>query len=261
MKKLTAVLIFIGLNTIFCENDPQIITELVASQQQLEYEKQNLIPLKQNLDTLKSQQAQQYQQVGFLYPSQITSYNIQIQNLTDILQNLKNSQTDIDQRTAVILKELAARAQLQRLQIEPGIASLERDILQTQEQMYIWTNTTFTLNSDQRLLLESLQNTLKSQKQQLAILQEQRLNIAAEELRQTSLINSAAQQQKAELAESQEAIQDEIFSIRAEIEGLQSAYAQAKMSYRPLTQQISQAQQGYDEQLKKIKMLEASTLK
>lgn len=257
------LLIFLTLALVFCENDLQTQNnnEIGPSpqQQQLEQEKQNLEQQKSNLEALKNQQFQQSQQIGVLYPSQITGYNIQIQNLTDVLQNLKTAERDITQTASAILQEQNSAAQLARDQIDPGIASLEQNILQTQEQIYVWTNNIFPLTPGQQLLLENLQTSLASQKQQLAVLRAQKLNISAEVLRQTRLINSASQQQKSELIESQTAIQDEIFSLRAEIERLHSAYAQVRMSYLPLNQQISQAQKNYDEQVKKVKALEETS--
>lgn len=257
------LLIFLTLSLVFCENDLQMqndneISQL-SRQQQLEQEKQNLEQQKSILETLKNQQFQQSQQIGVLYPSQLTSYNLQIQNLTDVLQNLKTTERDITQTATAILQEQNSAAQLARDQIDPLIASLEQNILQTQEQIYVWTNNIFPLTSSQQQLYENLKNLLESQKQQLAILREQKLNISAEVLRQTRLVNSASQQQKSELVESQTAIQDEIFSLRAEIERLQATYSQARMNYAPLSQQISQAQKNYDEQFKKVKALEEAT--
>src|SRR3989344_3526684 len=103
------LLIFVTLALVFCENDLQMQNDKEigqsSQQQRLEQEKQNLEQQKSSLEALKNQQVQLSQQIGIFYPSQLTSYNIQIQNLTDVLQNLKATERDITQTTYAILQE------------------------------------------------------------------------------------------------------------------------------------------------------------
>lgn len=268
------IFIFFSVVLMACENDlqyaggntPDLETlqkqfNLESQQLQLEQEKQNLEYQKQNLDALKSRHAQQTQQVGSSYPTQIYTNNIQIQNFTDILQNLKSAENDVNQAAAAVLREQNSAAQLARDQIEPAITKLEQNILQTQEQIYVWTNNVFPLMTQQQSLLQGLQNQLAFQQQQLDLLNAQRLNISAEVLQQTRFINSATQQQKSEIVDSQIAVQDEIFSLRTEVNRLQTAYSQTRMSLVPLSQQIAQAQKVYDDQEKKVRALEENLKK
>lgn len=231
-----------------------------AEQLQLEEARQNLEQQRQNVEALKAQHSRQSQQYEVGYPAQIAAYNTQIQNFTDVLQTLKAAEDDVNQATAAALRAQSSAAQLARDQIEPEISRLENDIIQIKQQMYVWTNTSFALTPEQRQLLGNLQNSLEYQQQQLDILKAERVNISAQILSQNRLIDSASQQQRSEIANEQAILQNEIFTLRAEIDRLQSFYAQTRMSLVPLNQQLEQAQKLYDDQLKRVRELEATLI-
>lgn len=237
-------------------------TQYTASVQQLQLDeaRQNLEQQRQNVDALKAQVAQQSQQYEVGYPAQIAAYNTQIQNFTDVLQTLKAAEDDVNQATAAALRAQNSAAQVARDQIEPQITQLENDIVQTKQQMYVWTNTSFVLTPEQRQLLTNLQNTLEFQQQQLDVLKAERVNISAQILNQNLLIDSASQQRKSEIANEQAILQNEIFTLRAEIDRLQTFYAQTRMSLVPLNQQLEQAQKLYDDQQKRLRELEATLI-
>ena len=230
-----------------------------ATQQlQLDEARQSLESQRQNLDVLKAQLAQQSQQYEVVYPAQIAAYNTQILNYTDVLQSLKSAENDVNQATAAALRAQSSAAQVARDQIEPQISQLENDIVQTKQQIYVWTNNTFALTPEQRQLLTNLQNSLGYQQQQLDVLKAERVNISAQILSQNLLIDSASQQQKTEIANEQAILQNEIFTLRGEINRLQAFYSQTRMSLVPLNQQLEQAQKLYDDQQKRVRELEAT---
>lgn len=261
MKKFYIFIIFFSWTLVFCNENIANQNEILALQQQLDQEKQNLEQRKQALDSLTSQQQRQAAEVGISYPSQINADVIQIQNLTDALQNLRAAQSSVNESATAALRQQSIAGGLARDQIDPAIALLQQNIIQTQGQIYVWTNNVFPLKPEQRTLLDSLQNRLALQNQQLEILNQQKLNINSQLLQQTRFIASTSEQRRNELADNQAALQDEIFSMRAELDRLRSAQAQARMSIMPLTQQLSQARKSYQEQLEKVKALEESLSK
>lgn len=255
---LFVLLPFLVLFYDSCQNDGNpVVTSIDASQQQLEIEKQNLERAKKYLDDLKMQLADQTQQLTQLIPSQIASAELQIQNLSDVLQNFRMAEQDIMEARASILQEQEFAVRIATAQIDPALFALQENIQQTQEQIISWTNTIYPLNIEQSTQLKNLQDLLSSQKQQLNSLTEQKLNISNEALFQTQLINSASQQQKIELVDSESNIQDQINFLREEIVRLEALQIQYKSSIENLNQLITKAQNNYEELLKKIKTLES----
>ena len=186
MDKINFILsLLLLLSLMFsCEEgmrDPAATTQQI----QLDDARQNLDAQRQNLDAVKAQLAQQSQQYEVVYPAQLAAYNTQIQNFTDVLQTLKSAEDDVNQATAAALRTQSSAAQVARDRVEPQISQLESDILQTKQQIYVWTNNTFTLTPEQRQLLTNLQNSLEYQQQQLDILKAERVNISAQILRKT----------------------------------------------------------------------------
>lgn len=259
-------LIFLTLSIMFfcfsCQNgEMPEIAPATTTQQQFEEENQKLAQQKSALDILKNQLTLQTQQMNLFYPAQITANTVQIQNLSDILDNLRLAEKDIADVTAALFREQNHAVQLARDQVDPAIASLQQNIQQTQGQIYVWTNNIFPLTTEQSSLLRGLQELLTVQKQQLESLVKQKSEISAQALNQTQLVNSLSQQQKTELIENQSALQDQIFYLRDEIERLQTAQAQHRMGLATLNQQINQAQKNYADQVEKVKSLEKSAVK
>ena len=190
-----------------------------ATQQlQLNEARQRLEFQKQSLDEINAQYARQSQQYEVGYPAQIAAYNTRIQNFMNVLQNLKAAEENVNFATEAALRAQSSAAQLARDQIEPQISELQNDTLQTKQQIYIWTNNTFTLTPEQRLLLTNLQNSLEYQQQQLNILKAERVRISAEILSRTIQFDTAALEQKREIANEQAVVQNEIFTLRGEID-------------------------------------------
>lgn len=261
MDKINFILGFLLVLLLMFSCEEIVQDSAVTTQQlQLEEARQNLDSQRQNLDTIKTQLAQQSRQYEVVYPAQIAAYNTQIQNFTDVLQTLKEAENNVNRATAAALRTQSNAAQVERDQIEPQISQLESDIIQTKQQIYAWTNNTFTLTPEQRQLLTNLQNTLGYQQQQLDILKAERVNISAQILSQNLLIDSTAQQQRADIANEQALLQNEIFTLRGEIDRLRNFYSQTRMSLVPLNQQLEQAQKLYDDQQRRVRELEATLI-
>lgn len=236
-------------------NLPKLAPEQVQ-QQLIEQENQKLEQIKALLSSLKNQYQTQSQLIDISYPLQISSNRTQIQNLTDILNSLQLSEKDIDSATNAVFREQNLVLQNRREQIEPAINNLQQSITQTQEQIYVWTNSGFSLTEPQRTLLKSLEDLLASQRQQLESLNKQKSDLSENALSQTRLINQLAQQQKSQIIESQTSTQEQIFFLRDEIERLNESQIQQRSVLTTLNQHINQTQKDYDNQFKKIKELQ-----
>ncbi len=241
---------FLGTMFLGCEDVQN--EEIMQARQILELQKSNL-------DSMKAQYELQNQQMTTNLPGQIADYHLRIQNSRDVLQMLKNSEQDINQSALSTSRLQNNAAQLARDQVEPQISQLERDLTQTKQQIYYWTNSGFTLTSYQQDLVNKLQTTLAIQQQQLDFLKTERINISSELLNQSQQLNRLNQEQIADLANEQSAIQREIFTLRSEILRLQTTYRQTKSSLIPLGQQLDQAQKLYDQQVEKLRSLEQNS--
>ena len=252
-----------------CQNDEAPETQrFISSQQQLEaeieLEKQNLEQQKKYLDDLKAQRTLQTQQLTQAIPSQITNHELQIQNLSDVLENLRLTEQDLSEAQTAFFREQSLALQLARDQLDPSISALEQQLQQIQQQITSWTNSLYALNSEQNAFVQNLKDLWNSQKQQLDQLNEQKLNISATALSETQWINQLSQQQRIELAATQATVQDQISILREEIEQLKTHETQYRASLLNLNQLISEAEKrfseaekNYTEKLKKIKSLES----
>lgn len=244
-----------------CQNDETSETQrFISSQQQLkiesEFENQKLDQQKKYLDDLKSQLTQQTQQLTQAIPSQITNRELQIQNLNDVLDNLRLTEQDLAEAQTAFFREQSLGLQLARDQLDPSISNLEQQLQQIQQQITSWTNSLYALSFEQNAFVQNLKDLWNSQKQQLDQLNEQKLNISATALSETQWINQLSQQQRIELATIQTSVQDQISVLREEIEQLKSHETQYRASLLNLNQLIAEAEKNYTETLQKIKSLE-----
>lgn len=232
--------------------------ELQTLEQELDQERKKTELQKQTLEELKSRQALQTEQLNISLPSQISSHQIQIRNLADTLQDQRLAEGDLNQAAAQALREHETAAQTAKNQFDSYIASLSESLQQTRQEINYWTNAIYNITPEKETRLQDLQNLLAEQSVQLELLREQRTNIDAEKLTQERTIGSISQQQKMGLIDNQDAIQNEIGTLREEIGKLQTVYSQTRMSLMPLSQQIRQDEKAYVEQLQKMQALETS---
>lgn len=225
---------------------------------QLDLERQKLELQRQTLESLKARRDQQLQQMTFLYPNQIGSNTIQIQNLTQSLQSQRVAESDIQASTTAAFREQSSAERYAIERINLDIEKLEASI--RQDTASLVSNPTQVGTIDEQTRLANLQILLAQQNEQLALLKEQRVNILANTYQQTKAINNISQGQKSDLISNQNSILNEISSLRDENLRLQNDVIQTRTSLIPLNQQINQAEQAYQESLRKVKTLEQSTV-
>jgi hypothetical protein len=226
----------------------------------LELERQKLELQKQNLEALRVHQNAQLQQTTTVYPTQITSNNLQIENLIDSQRNQRMAESDVNTAAAAALIEQTSQDRLARDQIDQTISDLETAIQQTKNAIGLGVDPTYALTSAEQDRMANLQNQLLQQISQLNLLKDQRLNISAGTLIQTRTISNLSQAQKADLISTQNTLQDQISNLRAENSRLQLEFNQTRMSLMPLSQQIDQAERAYQDQVLKVQNLEQSSV-
>lgn len=216
-----------------------------TEQTQLDQERLALTEIQQNLADLLAQQKQQVEQIRFSYPLQIEQAKSEIQNLTEILNQYRVSESDINQSANQLLGQQSTNARYAAELIDSEIQ------FRTEEMNRLQQLTPSSSNQDQIGIL----------KQQVAELRAQRVDLSASIIAQFQSINNQAQLQKAEVRESQADVQNQIFSMRQEILQLQTQRNQMQQSSATIAEQIQQQQQALTQQQAKIKSLEESVVK
>lgn len=245
------------ISYIACQKDESFETNQISlKQNQLNLEKQNLELKKKYLEDLKNQIVDQTQRLTKDIPVQISKSKRQIQELTDILQNLRLAEQDLLEAQTTIFRERTLATQIAREQIEQNITMLLSNLQQTELQLNLWIQFILPLSFEQNLFYQKMNESYLIQKQQLEELYKQKINITENELQQTRIINQISYLQKIEFADSQIIVQEEIFFLREVIEKLQLNENSYRSSLVNLNQLISQAQKQYETQAEKVKTLE-----
>jgi hypothetical protein len=221
-------------------------------------EHQKLEDMRQNLFNLRSQQSQNDQMMTLNSPARISENDQRIRNLLNLLQAHRLSENDVDQAANQALRDQNSQAQADRDQIDVSIQTVTDQIHQIEEQ-FNYTQIQPPLNAeDQRTTLDNLANQRVALIDQLNSLRLQRAQISANSLNQTRAIQGAAQRDKTDLIANETAIEDEIGTLQDEIQEIQQAREQERMSSQSLSQQIRDAERAYNDQAVKIKNLEKS---
>lgn len=244
------------------EGDRTIAAQDQAQQeetrQQLTQEKQELERLRQDLDNLKSQQAQQVEKRILSYPTRISQDNQRIENMMSLLREHRLAEDDVNKTAQDYLREQSSAAQLAYEQIEQAIRSLEDSRTRTQEQIDYWNSFPPLVQPDQKAEYERLQNLKATLEQELQDLRAQKVQLSMAVLERTRAIHQMARQTKEDLIANENLIQDEIFSARNEITQIQQEQNRIRLNSGSLTEQMRKAQNDYQEQERKVKELEAS---
>lgn len=233
---------------------------LMAARQQLELERQKLALQRQSLDSLKARRDTNVQQLNNDFPLVIGTNSLQIQNLLDDLQNQRLAANDVKDNADAALREQISAAQLSRDEIDLNIQNTEQSLQRTRDALALGMNSVLAGTTDEQTRYQGLQTDLAVMTEQLRQLKEQRVNISATVYQQTRNINSLSQSQRENLTSNQNDIQQQISSLREENNRLQNQSTETRMSLMPLSQQISRAEQAYQDSLNKVKALEQSTV-
>jgi len=230
-------------------------------QNQLQLERAKLELQRQALDALRARRDSQLQQVTNVYPNQIGTNTLQIQNLLQDLQNQRLAASDVDSTANAQLREQTTAANFSRDQVDLNIQNLEQDIQNTRNALALGLDPSYAQTADEQARYGNLQTQLAAQLTQLQALKEQRLSVSANLFQQTQNINAASQSQKQNLILTQNEIQNQISSLRDENNRLQNVSTEVRMSMMPLSQQINQAEQAYQQSLQRVKDLESSIVR
>lgn len=233
----------------------QLLLEIQNLQQQIAQERQRLESQKQMLEELRVQQGVQPGTTAI--SSQISGYTSEVQSFLEELGNFQYAEQDINRRATEALREQSSAAQLARDQIDENIRIQEDLIRQTREEIVYWQGNLFYVNDREARLVE-LELRLQTQNQQLQGMRDQRLALAAQVLENTRNLQSEKEQALADLANTRTDIQDEIASLRMEINRLQGVQYQARTSQISLRSQINQLQKDFETQARQIQTLESS---
>jgi predicted nucleic acid-binding Zn-ribbon protein len=106
--------------------------------------------------------------------------------------------------------------------------------------------------------IERLQDQLARQKSEWNTLRFQRVDISAQLLNNSQTIQALAERAKEELQSTAVDTQEEIFSLRSEIDRLQGVQSQFQSQLRALGLQIYSVQKSFEDQLAKVRSLENS---
>ncbi|MEK2644913.1 hypothetical protein [Bdellovibrio sp. BCCA] len=237
----------------------QLQTEIQSLQQQITQERQKLVTQKMALDeaTARQQQQQSVQQTPAAISSQITERTSQVQNFMEELKNYEYAEQDINRRATEALREQSSAAQVARDQIDENIRTQENLIRQTREQIAYWQGNLFYVN-EREARLQDLQTLLETQTRQLQGMRDQRLALSAQILENTRALQSEKEQALSDLADSRSDLQDEIASLRIEINRLQGMQYQTRTSQMTTRSRLTQMQKDFETQNRQVQTLEAS---
>ena len=222
----------------------------------IKLEKTKLEQLKQVLLTLRNQQSEQERQTILTYSQPITDNDNQIQTLTDLLDQHRLAENDVNEAATLRLQEQSSAEKSARDQIDQNIISLEQELRQTQNLIAYWQMQFSELDTKEDQLA-SLYPVLQNQESQLAQLRQQRVDISTQVLLGTQAISSATEGARAQLAANEKAIQNEITNLKESTARLLRDQDQARASSEYLAQQVRQAEFNYNQQRQKVKKLES----
>ncbi|MGZ3748248.1 MAG: hypothetical protein ACXWRE_12815 [Pseudobdellovibrionaceae bacterium] len=234
-----------------------ILLSLAASPEldQLAAESQKLSQQKNRLEELK--QSRQRALGMTSYTSQINDRDLEIQNLKESLGSYRQAEEDLNQSARRILDYQDNEARYARDQIDKNIQDLEQQIRDTQNELNFWQNYPAGLDfTNQKSEIERLQNQLAQQNNDLNALKVQRVDISAQVLNNSQVVMNQAERAKVELRASAMDIQEQIFSLRGEIESLQRIQNQSQNQVRALDAQLMSAEKEYEEQSRRVHSLE-----
>lgn len=224
-------------------------------QSQLENERLNLEQLNSSLNELRQTQNLRRQQLQNEYPQQLRTTSSEIRNLTEAQQQLRSTEASIYMQSQSDLQSQMATARLTRDTLDPVIQNLEQqnEVLLREQQ----TLEGISLRSvTQEARLVELRNQQTQQQTQLALLREQRSAIANSALEQFQVLNGFYRQQQIDLRAEQSALQQELNLRRGQINELQMAEEQLRMSLIPIDQRILQTETALSTQRQRIQQLE-----
>lgn len=224
--------------------------ELVKKTQEAEEYKQ----------TLQRLQQQQAALIGTSsLSSQIQSRDLAIQNLMEDLGNYRQAEDDINQSAAMAMQNQDSQAALARAEVDANMQTLEQEIRNTQNELNYWK--TYPIGAEvtqQPAQIERLTNQLNQQRDQLRNLRSQRVGISAQVLSNNQSIQSLAEQARAELRDSANSTQEQVYSLRSDMERLGRTQTLSRGQLQNINQQMSKVEKDLEVSNQEIRKLQDS---
>ena len=133
-----------------------------------------------------------------------------------------NREAELSRQAAMALRDQDSSSRVALAQLDENIRVQENLIRQTQDNLDYW-RLNYNDLAEQRLRLSELEPLLEAQKQQLADMRQQRLDISSNVLLQTRAIQAELAQSLDGLNSDRSSTEDQINSLRAEIQSIQDA--------------------------------------
>ncbi|QDK45483.1 hypothetical protein DOM22_10145 [Bdellovibrio sp. ZAP7] len=233
----------------------QLQKEIQDLSTQLYQENQKLDTQRKYLDDLRNKTNPDRVEVN--YRNQISTANQEIQTLSDTLRGDQFNEAEIQREVQRISTETNTAARFYTEQMDKNIKDQEAIIRRTQEDLEYWMgNLNYMTLRDQNVSI--LQQQLAAQNQQLQDMKVQRLQISAQALEQTQNVQAQARQIASENAAARADVQDQIDSLREQIQRLEYAYRQTRYGQMSAQSQVNQAErnlQGQQEVIRSVQEL------
>jgi hypothetical protein len=235
----------------------QLRTEIQGLTSRLQSERDRLSSQENQLSQLQSAGQQQTTTATPNYNSEIDQNRTEISNILNELRGFERMETYINQRAAELLRDQSSSAGVARQELENNIRTQEDLIAQNAQQMSYLED--YRNYIDQReVKIEQLRQTLADQQAQLDAMRQQRLTIASSVLDSDRQVQGEKDQALAQLNNERSDMNEQITSLRSEINRLQEAQANNRMSTISRSAQISRVERNIDDQNKKIQSIESS---
>lgn len=236
----------------------EVSGELEVLEQQLATAQQTLQSQRQAVEELQKRNQVFAAQV----PARDSTLNVmrseaQVQNAMLEIDSYRNLENQINRyaEDQIRIQNSVAQAQIQ--QTEESLRVQQGLIQQTREDILFWTYN-FNDQTRQQSELQRLQDLLAAQSNQLELMLQQRMLIAAEALSATQTIQAQKQEALVGLLADQDSIQGDIESLRDSIIRLQQSQREIRNTQISLGSQLQRAQQALQTQEAQVRNLESA---
>ncbi|WP_413587590.1 hypothetical protein [Bdellovibrio sp. HCB274] len=233
----------------------QLQQEVQGLSNQLLQENQKLDTQKQYLDQLRERNNPD--RLEFNYNNQVSQAHEEIQYLTDTLNNEQFSESRLQQEVQRLQSEQDVSLRFYNEQMDQNILQQEAVVRKAQQDLQEWE-----LNYNDLTLREQRVQELRAQLvEQTQLLQDmklQKLQLAAQSLERTQQIQEQARDVASQNTAARSEIQEEIASLRDEIQRLEYSYRQTRFTQMSAQAQIQQAErnlQGQEDVIRSIREL------
>jgi hypothetical protein len=235
--------------------------EIYILRDELNIERQKLQSIDDELGQLNRQQRSLKQDMTIRIADAIRDNNVEIQNLTDLLQTQRSREAAIDLSTDSYLNQIIAASRANQERINSSIQSSESDLRQLQDLINFTplyrVSASFTADPAR----QSLQSEYTQQAQLLSNLREQRERQSLLQIEQIQQLNNDRAFQKNQLYEDLSSLQESLSALRSENARLEAQRVQAQLNLSSVEQQLSEQQKRREEQQRRVQTLDSALQK